>query len=610
MIVVAVVVTIYTAGAAAGLMAQAGTLAATASAGTLGASVLAGTAVATMGMTTGTMLAAAAIGGAVGSIASQGVGMAMGSQDKFSWTQVGLSAMGSAVTSGLGSTGLGGTTAAGRAATSSVASQGIGVATGLQDRFSWKAVAASAVGAEAGAAVGEAVNGTALGSALGGANGFGTQMVRGMAGTAVAQLVGSGRVDPASVFASTLGNALGESIMGGMQSNEQADATWERHVANLDSVAGRSDSGATWDESVQWAAGVQGGSADPASWRTEDGTFETQSTGRQFDPGSLTRSPDLDAGFGFPRPEGGAVETFTAPNGAVLYKISQDGRAEYFEPSTYGLSTDGSYNDAESRRLGNYPAPETAVAEAPIMRVEVSGKSMSQFEMARFDAGQAVRSNLQPYLRYSGSDPFLAETIGAQSLPGTVEAGISIAEQFGIAAQAWRWNTATTVTGSRTTGPIRGGTQPIIVVNNAAPMGVPRVMTVPAAPLPQSPAVSIQVKGSVVSAVRIAPWLSLGGTAIEYYLYTQAGGTAAVDARKSTLSGFAIDASFDLAKALGAGAAGAATGAAVGSFVPVFGNAVGAIVGFGVGIYAAVKIEDGYEAVGARNYWKDVADGK
>jgi hypothetical protein len=225
MIVVAVVVTIYTAGAAAGLMGTAGTI------GGFGATMSAGVGVltagaagtVTAGLAAGAALGAAAIGGAVGSIASQGAGMAMGAQDQFSWTQVGLSALGSAVTAGMGPAGAGAAGAAGSAAASSVVGQGIGVATGLQERLSWKAVAASAAGAGAGAAVGGAVNGTALGSALGGANGFGTQMVRGMAGTAVAQLVASGRVDATSAFASTLGNAMGESIVGEMSGTGTVD---------------------------------------------------------------------------------------------------------------------------------------------------------------------------------------------------------------------------------------------------------------------------------------------------------------------------------------------------------------------------------------------------
>jgi hypothetical protein len=420
-----------------------------------------------------------------------------------------------------------------------------------------------------------------------------------------------------------LGSSIADSMQGGVDWSKAPDqnaaesARLDRYQAAAE--ASEVDAGPMWDDGTpvspldggrQWLTDHYGNDVRDVSWKTKDGAFETQSSGKELDPKSLTRAPSLDAGFGFPRPEDGSVQAFTTPDGGVLYKVSQDGRSEYFEPSAYGLSTDGSYNDAESRRLGNYPAPETAVAEARVERIEVRGEPMSPLEMASFDAAQAAQDQLEPYLRYSGSDPYLAETIGAQSLPGTVDGSISVAEQFGIAAQAWRWTTATTTNGSRTTGPIRGGTQPIIVVNNAAPKGVPRVMAVPAAPVPQAPSIGIQVKGSVSSAVRSAPWLSLGGTAFEYYLYAQAGGTAAVDARKSTVSDFAVDAGFDLAKALGAGAAGAATGAVVGSFVPVFGNAIGAVVGFGVGVYAAVKIEQGYEAVGVRNYLKDVADGK
>ena len=97
---------------------------------------------------------------AVGSIASQAVGVATGIQDKFSWNAVALAAIGGGVGAGLGNSFSGlekitkvGATAA-RAITGSVISQGIGVATGLQDEFSWVGVAAAGVGAGVGAAVG------------------------------------------------------------------------------------------------------------------------------------------------------------------------------------------------------------------------------------------------------------------------------------------------------------------------------------------------------------------------------------------------------------------------------------------------------------------------
>lgn len=103
--------------------------------------------------------AAALVGGAVGSIASQVVGNALGVQDGFSWGQVALGAIGAGIGAGVGhfasngggllqhlkGPGFGATV--GRATVGNIGSQAVAVATGLQEKFSWKQVGASAVGA-------------------------------------------------------------------------------------------------------------------------------------------------------------------------------------------------------------------------------------------------------------------------------------------------------------------------------------------------------------------------------------------------------------------------------------------------------------------------------
>ena len=92
-------------------------------------------------------IALAAVSTAAGSIVSQGVGVATGIQDKFSWNAVALSALSAGVGArfGLQSPSGWGQVAANSAA-QSIITQGIGVATGLQDKFDWTAVAAAAVG--------------------------------------------------------------------------------------------------------------------------------------------------------------------------------------------------------------------------------------------------------------------------------------------------------------------------------------------------------------------------------------------------------------------------------------------------------------------------------
>lgn len=218
-IAVAAVATVFTAGAAAYAMTTVG---ATFS-GAMGAGLAAAT--------TGTIAAGAgvaatagafAIGGAVGSIASQGVGMAIGTQDSFSWKGVALSSIGAAATGGLSKVGnLGGNSfgaAAARGAIANVATQGIAIVTGLQDQFNWRAVAASAAGAGVGAEVGSylAANLTpGLAEATSqGLAAFGSRVATGLTAGTVASVMKGGRVSMQQVATDAFGNALGESIAG------------------------------------------------------------------------------------------------------------------------------------------------------------------------------------------------------------------------------------------------------------------------------------------------------------------------------------------------------------------------------------------------------------
>ncbi|MDQ0072702.1 YD repeat-containing protein [Variovorax boronicumulans] len=225
MIVIAVVVTIYTAGAAASAFgASSASLGATAgvtaaSTATVGATFASGL-TALAGGYGAVGVAAAAIGGAVGSIASQGVGIAIGAQDEFSWKNVALGAIGAGATAGIGSA-LGGPISssvqgwdrfaqvAGRSAISSAVTQGIGVATGLQNKFSWRSVAASAVGA----GVGAAVSGPA--SSIFGPSDFGqfaTRFASGLAGGLTTAALRGGKISVTQVATDAFGNALGSSL--------------------------------------------------------------------------------------------------------------------------------------------------------------------------------------------------------------------------------------------------------------------------------------------------------------------------------------------------------------------------------------------------------------
>ena len=229
MVAVAVVVTVYTAGAAAGVMSVA-----TGASTTMGA----GMAVLSGGATFSTAtLAAAAIGGAAGNIASQGVGLAMGAQHQFRWEAVGQAALTSAVSSGVG-TGLnelgypltdaggweGSANAAGRAAAAT------SVDRLLQGGWTWRAVAASAVSAGLNRALTPDVPATATAGPTKQAwlAGFGSSMAADLAGQWLGRK--DHHVDGGSAFASTLGLTMGDRIVEG----------WSKDPANL-----RTDAAAT-----------------------------------------------------------------------------------------------------------------------------------------------------------------------------------------------------------------------------------------------------------------------------------------------------------------------------------------------------------------------------
>ena len=132
--IVAVVVTFYTAGALA--HAAGGFLS------------VVGSGAAALGSGTAT-LSTALIAGAAGSIASQAVGLATGLQSKFDWSGVALAAISAGVNGGLasklGAVGKGFIAGAVRGVEANVLTQGVALATGLQKRFDWTGVAVGGV---------------------------------------------------------------------------------------------------------------------------------------------------------------------------------------------------------------------------------------------------------------------------------------------------------------------------------------------------------------------------------------------------------------------------------------------------------------------------------
>ena len=110
----------------------------------------------------------------LGSTVSQGFGVATGIQDKFSWKAVGMAGVTAFASLGVGAV-LGDGAMLGRqfvgdvvrGAATSLIGQGIGVATGLQDKFSWTGVAAAGVSAGVGRWAGPRIAKAGLGPVAG-----------------------------------------------------------------------------------------------------------------------------------------------------------------------------------------------------------------------------------------------------------------------------------------------------------------------------------------------------------------------------------------------------------------------------------------------------------
>ena len=241
-IVVAVVVTVFTAGAALAAMAPAAATAATsaatvtaAAAGSLSATMAIGGA-ALSGAAGLVGAAAAAVGGFVGSLASQAVGVATGMQESISMKQAFASGLTSAFSAGVGSY-LRGVGAAGRlagaggyaddagklgatgkfiqGATSYAGGVAANKVSGLDASFSWKGMAAQAVGSVVGGSIGDNLGfsgaGPILGSALQGAT----------TGAITAKLNkqwnGGGKLDYRQIAIDAFGNALAEGLVSYIQ---------------------------------------------------------------------------------------------------------------------------------------------------------------------------------------------------------------------------------------------------------------------------------------------------------------------------------------------------------------------------------------------------------
>jgi YD repeat-containing protein len=186
---------------------------------------------------------AGALAGAAGSVVSQGVGLATGLQDKFSFKGVALAALGGAVGGALKGfevfSNLGKLTSlandVARGALSSGITQGIGVATGLQDNFSWAGVAASGVLAGVGGAVGRGLASTSgflgMHAAQGSTGGqFVSGMASGLAGAATRSVIEGS--DFGDNILAMLPDVIGNTI-GSWAADKMASLTERAHYASM-----------------------------------------------------------------------------------------------------------------------------------------------------------------------------------------------------------------------------------------------------------------------------------------------------------------------------------------------------------------------------------------
>ena len=175
---------------------------------------------------------------------------------------------------------------AGRAALVSATTQGIAVVTGLQEKFSWRSVAASAAGAGMGAAVGGALRDGGAFSGLGG--GFATDVARGTvagfaAGLTTAALRG-GKVSVARVATDAFGNALGDSIASANGQSSNARPFGETEVE----VWGRVPPGAGYN-----SPGSEGGITN---WRNNMTAAERGWEANLLTPPDAPEFPEFEAG--------------------------------------------------------------------------------------------------------------------------------------------------------------------------------------------------------------------------------------------------------------------------------------------------------------------------
>ena len=288
-IVVAVVVTVFTAGAAA--MAMAGTLqgaglgaimtaGSTALVGGTAAATAAGLSTVATGISATMAAGAAFVGGVVGSAASQMVGVATGQQEHFSLRQAFSSGITTAATAGLGgiaaSSNVGWAKSAAnylggsgwqnhlaRGAFNYTSSQVANRIAGVDTSFSWKGMAASAVGNMAGQAIGGQLP---LGKLNTESFAWGSVAQGIISGAATGKLNQQwnrgGKVDYAQIAIDAFGNVAAQSLVSAMAPKPNID---REKVAELIANGGENLEALLHEPEFRNVSQKSGDSLDPAA---------------------------------------------------------------------------------------------------------------------------------------------------------------------------------------------------------------------------------------------------------------------------------------------------------------------------------------------------------
>ncbi|MBI2308441.1 MAG: LysM peptidoglycan-binding domain-containing protein [Rhodocyclales bacterium] len=358
--VIAIVATVFTAGAAAIAMSAVSSATA-ASMGVMGVGMAA------MGGSLGTSaLLASFAAAAFGNVIGQGVGIALGVQDKFSWRSLALAAVSAAVGGSGVVQGVAGSVAASTgsqllgqvagAVVGNVITQGVGIAIGAQKSFSWTGVAAAGVGAGVGQLIGEAQYGSteAYSAALKSGQAqldFGNSLVRNLGSGVASRVVAGGKMNWGGVAADAFGNTLGSYLI---ESTVRAG----QQLAQL--------------QTAERESNFPGINPNAPSGQ-----------GLRLDGGGLAYAPSLESGAGGTETDSSRVRTVTVRAGDTLTRV-----AGTSDPQT--LDQIAEFNGLRSRheiRAGqtlNIPDGEM------LSRISVSGSVA-----ARGAAGAAYYADLQ-----------------------------------------------------------------------------------------------------------------------------------------------------------------------------------------------------------------------